>query len=57
MHAEPQVHAEHSEAPSPAPAFGTYPEAKTSGEWAIGIVFVLAAVALVAWIAWTLIGL
>ena len=32
----------------------TYPEAKGAGEWAIGLVFVLAALALVAWIGWTI---
>ncbi len=30
------------------------PEPPTSGEWAIGIVFVLAALGLVAWIGWTI---
>lgn len=44
------MHAVSSEEPAPAPT-STYPEAKTAGEWAIGTLFVLAAVALVALIA------
>ncbi len=33
------------------------PAPPTGGEWAIGIVFVLAALALVAWIGWTIASL
>ena len=33
------------------------PERPTAGEWAIGIVFVLAALAIVAAIAWAIVGL
>ncbi len=45
---------ESAEAPVPAmPSLG-YPEAKSAGEWAIGLVFVLAALALVAYIGWTI---
>ncbi|HYM38968.1 MAG TPA: hypothetical protein VEY12_02335 [Thermoplasmata archaeon] len=43
-HAEPA----HTEAPPPAP------ETPTAGEWTIGVVFVIAALALVAWIGWTI---
>lgn len=48
MHAEPAREPAHGEAPPPAP------ERPTAGEWAIGVAFVLAALALVAWIGWTL---
>ncbi len=54
MHAEP---AEHAEAPAPVAPSGNYPEAKTSREWAIGTLFVLAAVALVVFIALAIVGL
>ncbi len=33
------------------------PEPPTAGEWAIGAVFVLAAIGLVAWIAWSIAAL
>ncbi len=46
--------AEPAEEPAPALPSSTYPEAKSAGEWAIGIAFVLAALALVAWIGWTI---
>jgi hypothetical protein len=50
MHVEPAPEPAHDEAPPPAPA----PVPPTAGEWTIGIVFVLAALALVAWIGWTI---
>ena len=52
MHAEP-VPEPASAVAAPAPA----PPAPTAGEWTIGIVFVLAALGLVAWIAWTIASL
>jgi len=51
MHAEPAPEAPH---PAPAPPA---PEPPTGGEWTIGIVFVLAALGLVAAIAWAIAGL
>jgi len=45
---EPVEEPAHAEAP---PTVATPP---TGGEWTIGIVFVLAALALVAWIGWTI---
>ncbi len=48
------MHAEPAEEHAPVPPPLTYPEAKGAGEWAIGIAFVLAAIALVAWIGWTI---
>ena len=58
MHAEPppgQPETEHLAyaLPEQPPA----PEPPTAGEWAIGIVFVLAALAIVAGIAWAILGL
>ena len=41
----------HGEVPAPEP------EPPTAGEWAIGAVFVLAAIGLVAWIAWSIAAL
>ncbi len=51
MHAEPE---EEPKALAMPPAA---PPPPTAGEWAIGILFVLAAVGLVALIAWTIAGL
>ncbi len=58
MHAEPApvpADAEHLAyaLPEPPPA----PEPPTAGEWAIGIVFVLAALGIVAAIAWSILSL
>lgn len=47
MHAEPALPHTRPEAPPT-------PEPPVAGEWAIGIVFVLAALGFVAWIAWTI---
>jgi hypothetical protein len=51
MHAGPEP--EHKALALPPSA----PPAPAAGEWAIGIVFVLAALGLVAWIAWTIASL
>lgn len=53
MHAEPETEEAHQALALPPAA----PSPPTAGEWAIGILFVLAALGLVAWIAWTLAGL
>jgi hypothetical protein len=51
MHEEPE--SEHQALALPPAA----PPPPTPGEWAIGIVFVLAALGMVAWIAWAIAGL
>ncbi len=46
---------EHAPEPAlPAAPLASSPEPPTAGEWAIGILFVLAALGLVAWIGWTI---
>ncbi len=51
------MHAEPAEELAAVPASVTYPEAKTAGEWAVGSVFVLAAIGIVVLIALSIAGL
>jgi hypothetical protein len=51
------MHAEPAEEPKALALPPAAPEPPTPGEWAIGILFVLAAVALVGLIAWAIAGL
>ncbi len=53
MHDEPPTEHLAYAMPSSTPPAASLLEPPTPGQWAIGIGFVLAALALVAWIGWT----